>query len=170
MNRIYIDFDGVILDTWETIFSEYLKKYDTTEIEDDKIKRLMLDIGWENILNESKVINNNLEKLKKINNDFDMYILTKFNSEEEKVIKEKYLINNKINNIIFIPYEKDKSQVVNPKSSILIDDEVNNLNNWNKKGGKSIFFNKELKNIDSYGNTNKNYQTINDLLKIYDII
>ena len=64
MNRIYIDFDGVILDTWETIFSEYLKKYDTTEIEDDKIKRLMLDIGWENILNESKVINNNLEKLK----------------------------------------------------------------------------------------------------------
>ena len=35
-SKIYIDFDGVILDTWEVIFKKYYEKFNTTEIYEDK--------------------------------------------------------------------------------------------------------------------------------------
>ena len=39
MTEIYIDFDGVIVDTWNLIYNEYKKKYKTTEInEKDNVR------------------------------------------------------------------------------------------------------------------------------------
>lgn len=61
-SKIYIDFDGVILDTWEVIFKKYYEKFNTTEIYEDKIKKLMLIIGWDYILDNSKEINCSLKK------------------------------------------------------------------------------------------------------------
>lgn len=37
--KIYIDFDGVILDTWEIIFKEYQNKYNAKKITDENIKK-----------------------------------------------------------------------------------------------------------------------------------
>lgn len=65
-SKIYIDFDGVILDTWEVIFKKYYEKFNTTEIYEDKIKKLMLIIGWDYILDNSKEINCSLKKLKRL--------------------------------------------------------------------------------------------------------
>lgn len=62
MIKIYVDFDGVILDTWNAIFKEYIKLYNTDIIEEDKLKSLMLNIGWGNILLNSRQINDSIKK------------------------------------------------------------------------------------------------------------
>lgn len=170
MIKIYIDFDGVILDTWDVIFKEYMKLYDTDILEEDKIKNLMLNIGWENILLNSKQINDSIKKIKDISKDYEVYILTKINSQEEQNAKKQYLLKHNINNFYFVPYEHSKTQYVNAENNILIDDDIKNLDDWIMHGGKSIFFNKDLSNYDSYGNKNNNYIIINDLSKIYGII
>ena len=170
MNKIYVDFDGVILDTWEVIFSKYKEQFKTTEIDENKIKKLMLDIGWNFILDNSEEINNSLKNIKEINKNYQVCILTKVNSVEEQNSKKKFLQTKGITKMCFVPYNSSKTQYANPHENILIDDDLKNLEEWEQKGGISIFFNKNLDNCDSYGNKNNNFIIINDLLKIYDII
>ena len=169
MIKIYIDFDGVVLDTWDVIFKEYIKLFSTDVLEEDKIKNLMITIGWEKILSNSVQINDSIKKIKDIGKNYEVYILTKINSQEEQKAKEEYLLKHNINNLYFVPYEHSKTQYVDVENNILIDDDIKNLDEWSLHGGKSIFFNKDLSNYDSYGNKNVNYTIINDLLKIYGI-
>lgn len=170
MTKIYIDFDGVILDTWEVIFKKYYEKFNTTDIKEDNIKNIMLTIGWNYILENSKEINYSLEKIKRISKTHDIYILTKINSKQEQDAKTSFLLENKIKKMCFVPYTSSKTQYVNPYNNILIDDDIKNLEEWEEHGGIAIFFNKHLNNYDSYGNKNNKFAIINDLLKIYDII
>ena len=45
----------------------------------------------------------------------------------------------------------------------MIDDKLKNLDDWVCKGGIGIFFNKDLSDIDMYGNRNTKYKIVNDL-------
>lgn len=168
--KVYIDFDGVILDTWNFIFSKYVEKYKTEEILEYKIKQIMTELGWSQILKNSDVIQDSISKIQKLIEKYEVFILTKINSLEESIEKEKFLHNYGIYKIICVPYEDNKSDFVNPMNSILIDDDLNNLDDWAKKGGKSLFFQKDLKSIDSYGRVNTKYKIINNLEQINDII
>ena len=80
------------------------------------------------------------------------------------------MLENGINTMCFVPYISSKTQFVEVKGNILIDDDLKNLNDWQNRGGIPIFFNENLDNYDSYGKKNDKYIIINDLLKIYDII
>mgnify|MGYP003305699556 FL=1 len=170
MTKIYIDFDGVILDTWEVIFKKYYEEFNTTDIKEDNIKKIMLTIGWNYILENSKEINYSLEKIKRISKTHDICILTKINSKQEQDAKTNFLLENKIKKMCFVPYTSSKTQYVDPHNNILIDDDIKNLEEWEQHGGIAIFFNKDLNNYDSYGNKNNKFVIINDLLKIYGII
>lgn len=170
MTKIYIDFDGVILDTWEVIFKKYYEEFNTTDIKEDNIKKIMLTIGWNYILENSKEINYSLEKIKRISKTHDICILTKINSKQEQDAKTNFLLENKIKKMCFVPYTSSKTQYVDPHNNILIDDDIKNLEEWEQHGGIAIFFNKDLNNCDSYGNKNNKFVIINDLLKIYGII
>lgn len=170
MTKIYIDFDGVILDTWEVIFKKYYEEFNTTDIKEDNIKKIMLTIGWNYILENSKEINYSLEKIKRISKTHDTCILTKINSKQEQDAKTNFLLENKIKKMCFVPYTSSKTQYVDPHNNILIDDDIKNLEEWEQHGGIAIFFNKDLNNYDSYGNKNNKFVIINDLLKIYGII
>lgn len=170
MTKIYIDFDGVILDTWEVIFKKYYEEFNTTDIKEDNIKKIMLTIGWNYILENSKEINYSLEKIKRISKTHDICILTKINSKQEQDVKTNFLLENKIKKMCFVPYTSSKTQYVDPHNNILIDDDIKNLEEWEQHGGIAIFFNKDLNNYDSYGNKNNKFVIINDLLKIYGII
>lgn len=170
MIKIYIDFDGVILDTWEVISKEYYNKFESPDINEESIKKLMLDVGWDNILKNSKEINDSIKKIKQISKIHDTYILSKINSIEEEKEKRKFLLNNGIKNMIFVPYTLSKTQYADSCDNILVDDDIKNLEEWEQQGGKAIFFNKALNNCDSYGNINAKFAIINDLLKICDIM
>ena len=153
--KIYIDFDGVILDTDTTI---------NNIIKDNNInkKEYISNCNWDNLLNSTAVINNSIKYLKE--SKLDINLLSKISTLEEGIAKVKYLRNNNINmNIHLVPTKISKSDIVSPKGNILIDDKVYNLDEWNSKGGTSIFFNKYNDDIDIYGKTNTKYKKINDL-------
>lgn len=168
--KIYIDFDGVILDTWEIIFKEYQNKYNTKKIKDENIKKTMLEIGWDLILKNSREINDNLKKIRQLKQNFNICILSKINSKNEKKAKKEYLLKNGICTMCFVPYNCSKTQFVEVIGNVLIDDDLKNLKDWQEHGGIAIYFNENLMNRDSYGNINEEFTIINDLLKIYDII
>ena len=52
----------------------------------------------------------------------------------------------------------------------MIDDDLGNLDDWHKNNGYSVYFNEYSSNKDSYGKINKNYELIDNLDSIYDII
>lgn len=170
MTDIYIDFDGVILNTWKIFYNKYCLKYKTTVLEEKKIKDIMITADWDNVLKESEIINDSLNNLVKLNNKYNIVILTKVNCLNEKKSKLKYLNNIGIRNVVFVEYEEQKSSVVNPMAKILIDDDIQNLDDWSNNGGIGLFFNSKLDNIDSYGNLNHKYVLIDNLCRLYDII
>ncbi len=113
---------------------------------------------------------NCIEKIKQLNKKQNVCVLSKVNSEEEEKAKREYLLENGINAMCFVPYISSKTQFVEVKGNILIDDDLKNLNDWQNRGGIPIFFNENLDNYDSYGKKNDKYLITNDLLKIYDLI
>lgn len=130
----------------------------------------MLNLGWDVILENSEEINHSFKKIYYLMKKYQVFILTKVNSVEEKNAKEIFLKNKNIFDVIFVPYSSSKNDFVDPYNCILIDDDIHNLEEWEYKGGISILFNKHMENIDSYGNKSNNYIIIDDLLKICDII
>ena len=153
--KIYIDFDGVILDT-DTTIDNIIKNSNI-----DK-KEYIRTCDWEELLKNTGVINDSIKYLKE--SKLDINLLSKISTLEEGIAKIRYLRSNSVDmNIHLVPTKVSKSDVVSPKGNILIDDKVYNLDEWNSKGGTSIFFNKYNDDIDIYGKTNTKYKKINDL-------
>ena len=158
--KIYIDFDGVILDT-DTTIDNAIKNSNTEK------KEYIRTCNWDELLENTKVINNSIKFLKETK--LDINLLSKISTLEEGIAKIKYLRNNNVNmNINLVPTKVSKSDVVCPKDNILIDDKVYNLDEWKSKGGIPIFFNKDNNDIDIYGKTNTEYKKITDLSLLLD--
>ena len=64
----------------------------------------------------------------------------------------------------------NKSDYADAQNNILIDDTINNLDDWYKSGGIPIFFNKDSKNVDDFGKNNYKYKKIDDISHVYDIM
>ena len=158
----YIDFDGVILDTYFPTFKEYY--------EQEKLGNYIDDIeyvqkqDWNKILVESEIINNSIDIIKSIDIN-RVAILTRIHSlENEGESKIKYLREKGIRcPIILVPYHLKKTDIVFAKDNILIDDAIFNLDEWSSQGGTSIYFNKDGNSIDGWGRENTKYKIIQDL-------
>ena len=138
--RIFVDFDGVILDT----ISKFEELKDPNITWDD----FFLYFNWDNFLKECDPINNSVEILKKLQLlKSDIYILTKINTVNEMEAKIHELRYNRgiILPIIFVPYKKKKNEVIIPNDGdILIDDTLSNLIEWEKAGGIGYLYNSNL--------------------------
>ena len=86
--KIYIDFDGVILDT-DTTIDKTIKSINV-----DK-KEYIKNCDWNQLLSNTDVINNSLEYLRKSKKDINL--LSKISTLDEGIAKIKYLRNNNIN-------------------------------------------------------------------------
>jgi len=150
----YIDFDGVIMDTYLPIFGDYQKVDLNGRYISDKEHVQMKD--WNSILADSLEINNSLEIIKSLSN---VSILTRvYSMGNEGVAKIEFLRRMGINcDVILAPYQLKKTEVVNARGSILVDDAIFNLDDWNKAGGVPIFFNKDGMDTDGWGVKNKKY-------------
>ncbi len=155
----YIDFDQVILATEEELFKEYLEKK-AQGIKLDKQKYLE-EFDWDWLVFNSEVIADAIEIIKSVPND---KILTKVHSLKEASAKIKFLrANNVTNEIIIVPGNHKKTDLVSAKGNILIDDAVHNLDDWSNAGGIAYFFNKDNLDTDNWGVTNTKYKKINNL-------
>lgn len=156
----YIDFDGVILDTENGLFDEYHRlKLDNPLLTK---KYYLQNIDWPMWIKKAKVLNDSINILKAYDYN-SACILTKINSLNEGIAKINYLreVNVK-NNVILVPYDLEKSQVVVAKNNILVDDYKKNLINWQENGGISIHYSldeekmfKTIYNLDYVMDDNK---------------
>lgn len=137
---IYVDFDGVLVDTPRLINAEIKIKGNT-----DKTCQ---NFSWKYFLKNCHEIENNFTYIKELSKKFEIIILTHVYSTNEQIEKQKF-ISEKLNDIkvIPVPYYIDKNVIVNPRGNILIDDYHINIDKWNKSGGIGIYFNNE-KRID----------------------
>ena len=155
----YIDFDQVILATEEELFKEYFEKK-AQGIKLDKQKYLE-EFDWDWLVFNSEVIADAIEIINSVPND---KILTKVHSLKEASAKIKFLrANNVTNEIIIVPGNHKKTDLVSAKGNILIDDAVHNLDDWSNAGGIAYFFNKDNLDTDNWGVTNTKYKKINNL-------
>ena len=150
MKQLYIDFDGVILDTMTKSYEE-LKKENIDRKDQDKVMEFFRNLDWKKLIEETEEINDSINEIKKICNSkkFNVYILTHVNSTNEMIEKIKYLHKKlPLVTVVSGPKEIPKTEVVNPSAAILIDDYSGNIKEWQKKLGIGIKFVKELEGSD----------------------
>ncbi len=150
MKQLYIDFDGVILDTMTKSYEE-LKREKIDFKDQERVQEYFRNIDWKKLIEETDEINDSINEIKKIcaSKKFNVYILTHINSTNEMVEKIKYLHKNLPQvTVVSVPKEIPKTEVVNPSAAILIDDYSGNIKEWQKKLGIGIKFVKELEGSD----------------------
>lgn len=153
--KIFIDFDGVILDSEERILKQKL----SSNLDWDDFFQT---VDWFQLLSTSKIINDSvnyiLEKQKSYKN---LAILTKIHTVNEMLAKTEYIRNKQIEiPIFFVPPRTTKSEIYHPKNGeILIDDSLKNLKDWKLHGGTGIYF--------SLSHQSQEFKTIKSLKKYY---
>ena len=154
MTKLYLDCDGVILDTINMSYKMLKEK--GIEREEEK-KDFYRNLSWEELIIEAGEINNSIEKIKELTKVYDVEILTHVISEGEIIAKENYFkeVLPEVK-VIAVPKEVKKAK---PKD-IFIEEQENILKKLlgtvvtikqgrNKKGKIEIEFkdNDELERI-----------------------
>lgn len=159
MQRLYLDCDGVILDTINKTYKMFEEKGINSTEERSKYYR---NADWNEIIRISGEIDHASRKIKKLTKKYDVKILTHVYSKNEGLAKINYF-KKKLPSVEVITVSKgaEKADMVDPKGSILVDDFSPNLKRWEDKGGIGIKF----------SNSGKKYPfiTINNLLDLLDI-
>lgn len=150
MKNLYIDFDGVIMNTIEITYLELKKmNLDCDRLEDqEKIRDYYASIDWNELLyKKAIVINDGINCIKKLikSEKYNISILSHVNSLNEAIEKVNY-IRKYFKDITIIPVPRDisKTEMVHTKDAILVDDYVGNLIEWEKCGGIGIKFSTKL--------------------------
>lgn len=165
--KLYIDFDGVIMNTIEVSYKKIKEKYGKNATVEDSTN-FYRSIDWKEFLNECKPINNALENIKKLINSnlYDVTVLTHVLSLHESIEKEKYL-KKRIPNLKFIPVTKPnpKWSAINCQNAILVDDYGGNLKEWQEHGGISIKFSEKNKKYDYI-----TIKSLDELIGLYPVL
>lgn len=163
MKNLYIDFDGVIMDTINKTY-EMMDEEKIDRTNNEEVSKFFKTVDWKRLLNETDEINGAIEKVKKLNdsNKFNVAILTHVNSLEEAVEKVKF-IRKYYKDIIVIPVPKaiSKTKMVHTKDAILVDDYTSNLVEWRSEDGIGIKFSVKPKQSE--------FTVIDDLNKLFEI-
>ncbi|MBE6152881.1 MAG: hypothetical protein E7166_01450 [Firmicutes bacterium] len=164
MINLYIDFDGVIMNSIEVGYEE-IKKLGL-EVNEETCKNYFTNIDWHEFLNKKcEPINNSIECIQSIidSNLFNVNILSHVVSLDEAVEKIKY-IRKYFKDITFIPVPKkiSKTKMVHTVGSILIDDYSGNLREWENAGGIGVRFSEKL--------NGKGFYVINRLDQVIEYI
>ncbi len=162
--NIYIDFDGVVLDTIPVLYT-MLERDNIDKTDFESARKYFAKLDWEKIVRETPQINDSIECIKKLMeyDCFNVAILTHVNSLEEAIAKVNYL-EELIPDVTKIPVPKmiSKTKMVHTKDSILVDDHSGNLEEWESEGGIPVKFSQ--KKDKTYP-----YPTIDKLDKLIDM-
>ena len=164
MRRLYIDFDGVVMDTIPLLYNE-LAKNNVGLGEEEEIHRVFAAFDYGQIIKDKNILNDSINCIHKLieSGRFEVSFLSHVNSLNEGVVKIKYLRRHFKDNItiIIVPKEIEKPKMVHSEGAILVDDFAGNLKEWEGTGGIAIRFSKEL---ESHG-----YRVINRLDMLLDM-
>lgn len=146
MQNLYIDFDGVIMNTIDVSYKMMEKaSIDLNNV--DEVQGFYRDLDWEMLLKESNEINDAWNNIRKLldSEKFNVCILTHVNSLNEICEKVK-VIRRYFRDITIIPVPKaiSKTEMLNPANAILVDDYVYNLIEWKEAGGIGVRFDLDM--------------------------
>lgn len=165
MRRLYIDFDGVVMDTIPSLYSA-LEKSGVDTSNQREIGIFFSTFDFRTIINDDFILNDSINCINKLieSNRFEIAFLTHVNSLDEGCVKVNYLRSKfKHITIIMVPKEISKTKVVHSEDAILVDDYSGNLIEWEDNGGIAIRFSKEL---ESHGF--KVLNKLDELLNMFD--
>ena len=171
MIKLYLDFDGVILDTIDVTYKMYEKNKKYKDIRD-----FYRTLDWNYVIEVSNPINDSINCIHNLINSslYDVNILTHVVTREEAIAKKKYIDNNLPSvKLITVDRDIDKCDVVDCDNSVLVDDYMGNLELWQSKGGIPIKFSDKGKEYDSMSINSLNmlidkYDEIKKMIKSYD--
>ena len=142
MKRLFIDFDGVILDTMTILYEEARRQeYDVNDTEFYK------NFNFKCILKDKYIINDSINCIQKLidSNKFEISILTHCNSIKEGSDKVRYIRKLfKDITVIICPKDISKTKMVHTDGAILVDDYAGNLREWESEGGIPVRFSTKL--------------------------
>lgn len=165
MRRLYIDFDGVVMDTIPSLYSA-LEKSGVDTSNQREIGIFFSTFDFRTIINDDFILNDSINCINKLieSNRFEIAFLTHVSSLDEGCVKVNYLRSKfKHITIIMVPKEISKTKVVHSEDAILVDDYSGNLIEWEDNGGIAIRFSKEL---ESHGF--KVLNKLDELLNMFD--
>ena len=164
MSRLYIDFDGVVLNTIPMLYAALEASGADTKVEKE-IARFFSTYDFDMVINDDNILNDSINCINKLINSkkFEVAFLTHVNSLAEGICKINYLKTKFKDNvtIIITPKEISKTQMVHSKGAILVDDYSGNLTEWENAGGIAIRFSNELES--------KGFRVINKLDELLNI-
>ena len=146
MKELYIDFDGVILDT----IGESYKMMDEAGIDKKNYEdcfKFYSNLDWVDMIKKSPEINDSMNCIKKImeSGKFRVSILTHITTLEEGIAKINYIRRRlKDITVILVPKKISKTKMVHSEGSILVDDYAGNLREWENAKGIGIRFSTKL--------------------------
>jgi hypothetical protein len=164
MKNLYIDFDGVIMDTIKVTY-DMVDRLEINREDFEKMSEFYENLNWKKILSLTPIINDAFNNIKKLYecDKFNIAILTHVNSLDEAVAKINYIRKYiKEVTIIPVPREVSKTKMCKIEDAILVDDYSGNLKDWEKEGGIGIQFSTDL-------NKDKGFKVIDKLDKLIDM-
>ncbi len=162
--ELYIDFDGVIMDTIPYL-DEALEKCNIDFKDELSVYKFLSDFDYLPYINDKYIINEAMNRIKKIidSKKFNISILTHVCSLKEGMDKIEYIRKYfKDITIILVPRLISKTKLVHTDGAILIDDKTFNLTEWESEGGIPIKFSKDKKE--------SKYKCVNYLDEILEIL
>lgn len=163
MKELYIDFDGVIMDTIPFLYGALEENKIDAKSEKEKC-HFFSKYDYSQIINDENILNDSIEGIKKLKESklFQISILTHINSLEEGIVKINYIRKYfKDITVILTPKQIEKTEMVHSEGAILVDDYSGNLRAWKSKGGIPVRFSKDLEK--------GNFITINKLDELINI-
>lgn len=148
MINLYIDFDGVLVDTINETYRMMAEKGISLN-DAESVSKFYRELDWNEILSNTKEINNAFENISALEDSiiYKPCILTTVHSTQEMKAKILFIRSkNKNINVICVPKGIEKCDMVDPRNSILIDDYGGNLKTWVENGGIGIKFSEEDSN------------------------
>ena len=164
MRRLYIDFDGVVMDTIPLLYNE-LEKNNVSMDNEEQIRHVFSSFDFKKIIKYKNILNDSIECINKLleSKRFEVAFLSHVNSLDEGIVKIKYLRRHFKDDItiIIVPKQVSKTKMVHSEGAILVDDFSGNLKEWEEAGGISVRFSKELES--------KGYRVLNRLDSLLDM-
>ena len=164
MKNLYIDFDGVIMDTIRVTY-DMVNRLEINIEDFEKMSEFYENLNWKKVLSLTPIINDGFNCIKNLldSKKFNIAILTHVNSQDEAVAKINYIRKYiKEVTVIPVPREVSKTKMCKIEGSILVDDYSGNLKDWEKEGGIGIQFSIDL-------NKDKGFEVIDKLDKLIDM-
>ena len=138
MKELYIDFDGVILDTISALYRAAEKAG-----KDRNDSKFYETFDFKKILKDENILNDSINCIQKIidSEKFSVAVLTHIHSLQEGIDKVEYIRKHfKDITIILVPKKISKTKMIHTEGAILIDDYADNLREWESEGGISVRF------------------------------